>query len=232
MCLGINVFGPHTRTLAPNSFRQRILLIATRECRISPTMAMFFPETSPCFSSKLKASSKACVGCSCVPSPALTTTVFTFFAKKLAAPGCGCRITTRSTFMARMLFTVSTRVSPLATEELFAEKFRTSALSRFSASSNDNRVRVEFSKNRFAMVKSRNEGTFLIGLLMTSLNPSAVLKMSSKSFRVNPRMPVRCLVDSWFMQVFRSIAKLDLIQVGRPNPRKHIACLNCRLTCQ
>ena len=44
------------------------------------------------------------------------------------------------------------------------------AESLFSASSKLNLVRVEFSKNRLAMVISRNEGTFFIGLLITSLN--------------------------------------------------------------
>ena len=43
------------------------------------------------------------------------------------------------------------------------EKLITSADNLFSASSNDNLVLVEFSKNRFAIVISLNEGTFLIG---------------------------------------------------------------------
>jgi hypothetical protein len=72
--------------------------------------------------------------------------------------------------MARMLFTVSTRVSPFLTELCAALKFITSALSLFSASSKDSLVLVEFSKNRFAIVISRKEGTFLIGRLITSLN--------------------------------------------------------------
>ena len=40
----------------------------------------------------------------------------------------------------------------------------------FSANSNDNFVRVEFSKNRFAILIPFKEGTFLIGLSRTSLN--------------------------------------------------------------
>jgi len=76
----------------------------------------------------------------------------------------------------KMLLTVSVSVSPFFTEELPAVKLITSALKRFSASSNDSLVRVEFSKKRFATVKSLSEGTFLMGRLMTSLNSCCCLK--------------------------------------------------------
>ena len=68
-----------------------------------------------------------------------------------------------------MLLTVSIKVSPFFTEDCAAEKLITSADKRFSANSKDNFVLVEFSKNKFAIVISLNEGTFLIGRLMTSL---------------------------------------------------------------
>ena len=58
---------------------------------------------------------------------------------------------------------MSKRVSPLLTEELEDEKFIMSADSRFSASSKESFVLVEFSKNKLAIVISLNEGTFLIG---------------------------------------------------------------------
>jgi predicted transcriptional regulator len=48
--------------------------------------------------------------------------------------------------MDKILFTVSTKVSPFFTELPDAEKLTTSAERRFSASSKDNLVRVEFSK--------------------------------------------------------------------------------------
>ena len=80
-----------------------------------------------------------------------------------------------------MLFTVSTSDSPFLTDDDPAEKLITSAESRFSASSKDSFVRVEFSKNMFAMVTSRSEGTFLMGRLMTALKLSAVEKMRSIS---------------------------------------------------
>ena len=98
--------------------------------------------------------------------------------------------------MAKILFTVSISVSPLLTEEEEAAKFIMSADKRFSANSKDNFVLVEFSKNIFAMVISLSEGTFFIGLLMTSLKLSAVSKISSISFRLISLMPKRCLVDN------------------------------------
>ena len=73
-----------------------------------------------------------------------------------------------------------------------AEKFTTSADNLFSASSNDMRVRVEFSKNKLAMVISLNEGTFFIGRLSTSLKLSAVLKINSISLFVKFFIPNKC----------------------------------------
>ena len=58
--------------------------------------------------------------------------------------------------------TVSNRVSPFLTDEDAEEKLMTSADSLFSANSKDNLVRVEFSKNKLAIVTSLKEGTFLI----------------------------------------------------------------------
>ncbi len=113
-----------------------------------------------------------------------------------AAPGSAWRITIISTFMARMLLTVSTRVSPFLTEELEAAKLMTSALRRFSANSKLNRVRVEFSKNKLAIVMSRSEGTFLIGRLITSLNWAAQCKIKWMSSGLSPLMPKRWRVLS------------------------------------
>src|SRR5690606_7879945 len=89
--------------------------------------------------------------------------------RKIPAPGLGWRITTISTFIESMLFTVSIRVSPLLTEEEEEEKLIISALNLFSANSNERRVLVLFSKNKLAMVISLREGTFLMGRLITSL---------------------------------------------------------------
>ena len=101
-----------------------------------------------------------------------------------------------STFMAKMLFTVSTKVSPFFTLEPAAEKLTTSAERRFSANSKDKRVRVEFSKKRLATVKSRSEGTFLMGRFNTSLNSLAVAWIKSTSALVSPLIPKRFGVDN------------------------------------
>ena len=65
--------------------------------------------------------------------------------------------------MAFNVIAVSIKVSPFLTEEAVEVKLTTSAERRFSASSKDSFVLVEFSKNRLATVISRNDGTFFIG---------------------------------------------------------------------
>jgi hypothetical protein len=57
------------------------------------------------------------------------------------------------------------------------EKFKISAESLFSAISKESLVLVDFSKNKFAIVMSLKEGTYLIGRLITSLKSSAVSKI-------------------------------------------------------
>ncbi len=101
-----------------------------------------------------------------------------------------------STFMAKILCTVSRRVSPFLTELPEEEKLTTSGERRFSASSKESLVRVEFSKKILAMVTSRREGTFLMGRLSTSLKLSAVSKMSSKSPASKSLIPNKCLLLS------------------------------------
>src|SRR5690349_21498583 len=70
--------------------------------------------------------------------------------------------------------------------------FSVSALSRFSAISNDVRVRVDGSKNRFTTVRPRRAGTFLIGRSPTSFIASAVSRISRIPSRVRSAMPRRC----------------------------------------
>ena len=66
----------------------------------------------------VSASSSACVGCSCLPSPPLMTAQFTFSARRLTAPDPGCRTTMASGCMAFSVIAVSITVSPLRTEEV------------------------------------------------------------------------------------------------------------------
>jgi hypothetical protein len=91
--------------------------------------------------------------------------------------------------MDNMLFTVSTKVSPFFPDEDALEKLITSADNLFSANSKDNLVLVEFSKNKFAIVISLKEGTFFIGLLITSLKLSAVEKIKLMSSLVKSLIP-------------------------------------------
>src|SRR5207253_10791313 len=88
---------------------------------------------------------------------------------------------------------VSTRVSPFDTEEPATATFTVSALSRFSANSNEIRVRVDASKNRLTMVLPRSAGTFLIGRSLTSLNGSAVSRMSRIWSALSGSRPTRSL---------------------------------------
>ena len=92
-----------------------------------------------------------------------------------------------------MLLTVSIRVSPLLREDEEAEKLTISADKRFSANSKERRVRVEFSKNKLAMVISLRDGTFFMGLLITDLKLSAVWKIKSISSSDNSFIPTKCL---------------------------------------
>ena len=56
---GKNVFGPQTFTSAPCICSAKIFDNATLECKISPTITIFFPPTSPNFSLIVKLSNKA-----------------------------------------------------------------------------------------------------------------------------------------------------------------------------
>ena len=93
-------------------------------------------------------------------------------------PDAPWRMTTMSIRIASRFRAVSTSVSPLETEEPAVATLTVSALSRFSANSKEIRVRVEASKNRLTIVLPRSAGTFLIGRSLTSLNGSAVSRMS------------------------------------------------------
>ncbi len=93
----------------------------------------------------MNASSSAWVGCSWVPSPALTTLPLTQPASRCGAPDAPCLITTASAPMACRVSAVSFRLSPLPTLEPLAEKLITSADSRLAAASNEILVLVESS---------------------------------------------------------------------------------------
>ena len=115
---------------------------ATRLCAMSPTITTCLPRKSPRRSRSVNMSSSAWVGCSCVPSPALTTLASMLRARYSGEPDTECRITITSILYAHKFFTVSSSVSPFVTLETDTFMLTMSALRRFSASSNEARVRV------------------------------------------------------------------------------------------
>src|SRR4249920_1704543 len=95
--------------------------------------------------------------------------------------------------IASRLRAVSTRVSPLLTDEPELATFTVSAERRFSANSNEMRVRVEASKKRLTIVLPRSAGTFLIGRSLTSLNGSAVSRIRRSWSALSDSRPTRSL---------------------------------------
>ena len=83
--------------------------------------------------------------------------------------------------MALSVIAVSISVSPFFTEDEATDMFMTSAPSRLPASSNDDCVRVEASKNRLICVRPRSDDVFLSGRREIATAASA---RSSKQFDV------------------------------------------------
>ena len=97
---GIMVGGPETVTLAPILVSPMILERATRLWAISPIIATFNPSIRPFRCRIVNISSRACVGCSLIPSPALMMPEETLFARMWGAPVEGCLSTIISGLMA------------------------------------------------------------------------------------------------------------------------------------
>ncbi len=128
-----------------------------------------------------------------MPSPALMIFDLQIARQQVAgARADACRMTIMSGDIASRLSAVSTSVSPFTTLEVAIATFSVSALSRFSATSNDVRVRVLGSKNRLTTVRPRSVGTFLIGRCAISCIASAVSRMRTISSGDRSAMPSRC----------------------------------------
>ncbi len=180
-------------TRAPRVVSNHTLERATRECSTSPTITTCIPSRSiPVLAMpvarertrrRVMASSRAWVGCACLPSPALITaaSIHPESASCCGAPEDAWRITTASALMAMSVCAVSLSDSPLDTEEPLAEKLITSALSRLAAVSNEIRVRVESSKNRLTTVRPRRAGSFLTEREDTAAIWSAVSRIRTAS---------------------------------------------------
>src|SRR3989339_57146 len=191
MYCGMSVSGPQTQRSAPMVARPHMLERATRECRISPTMATLRPLSAPQRSRMVSMSSRACVGCSFEPSPALMMTALVHSVRYFGTPADWCRTTTMSIFIASMFLMVSLSVSPFLTLDPAEEKLTVSPESLFSASSKLMRVRVLFSKKRLTRV-----GPFLMSRDSTSWKPLAVSRMRVMSSFGTLRRPSRCLIVS------------------------------------
>ena len=174
---GISVGGAQIVTFAFSFVRHQMFDRTTLECATSPTIATRRPSNRFFRWRIVSASRRACVGCSCAPSPALTTRVLNCDARKCGTPGEEWRITRKSGDIASRFFAVSSNDSPFSTDVPFAAKFRVSAESHFSAVSNEKRVRVEASKKRFTTILPRRAGTFLISRWPISAIDSAVSRM-------------------------------------------------------
>ena len=89
---------------------------ATRLCRTSPQIATVRPPSRPLRWRIVSASSRAWVGCSWLPSPALMTAQSTFSDSSCTAPDSGWRTTSTSGCIAFRVIAVSISVSPLRIE--------------------------------------------------------------------------------------------------------------------
>ena len=172
---------------------------------MSPTIVTVVPSRSlprappPCRRRRIvNASSSAWVGCSWVPSPALTiaASIQPEFASTSGAPDELCRMTTASAPIAASVCAVSLRLSPFETLDPLALKLMTSALRRFAAASNEMRVRVESSKKRLTTVLPRRVGSFFTSRLATSAMSSATSRIAIASSRPRSRVLSRCLMPS------------------------------------
>ena len=118
MPAGTSVGGPQTQTSAPSLVSSRTFDRSTRLCSRSPTIATFSPSMRPLCSRMVNASSSACVGCSCMPSPALMMRERQIRASRWQAPDEAWRRTIMSGAIASMFIAVSASVSPLSTLEV------------------------------------------------------------------------------------------------------------------
>src|SRR5699024_7873147 len=154
---GSRVAGAMRWTSAPRPDSRWTFDRATRECRTSPTMATLAPSrpwprgpsvtgpeagTPASARRRVKASSSACVGCSWVPSPALTTGTSgqPVWASRCAVPAPEWRTTMAGAPIAGIVWMVACRRSPFGTEEPAAEKVSTAAESRVAGAAHGDGV--------------------------------------------------------------------------------------------
>jgi hypothetical protein len=153
---GINARGEHRRiSLTPSAVSACTSERATRECFTSPQIVtVSLLKSGRCWR-MVSTSSRPWVGWARLPSPALITDTPLIACRTSSSgvPDTLWRTTMASRCMASSVCRVSNSASPLAVDEKPMSKLITSAPSRRAASSNEVRVRVDGSKNRFRMVR-------------------------------------------------------------------------------
>src|SRR6266705_1988057 len=185
---------------------------------MSPRIVTFSPVILSLCSRIVKASSNACVGCSCAPSPALMMLALTTRDRKCVAPEALWRMTMKSALSASRLRAVSFSVSPFLNDDASAEKFTMSAVNRCAASSKLMRVRVDGSMNRLTTVLPRRAGTFLIARSPTALNARAVSSTRMISSAVSDSMSSRCLRFQLMLFLQHDFIRLT----GKVQPHPHL----------
>ena len=152
------------------------------------------PRCCPKWSRSVSRSSSPCVGCSCLPSPALMTFDSDALGEELRrarrAVADHHHVDPHRLEVARR---VDQRLALATPTTPCVATFTVSADSRFSANSNEMRVRVEASKKRLTIVLPRSVGTFLIGRSLISLNGSAVSRISRICSALSGSSPSRSL---------------------------------------
>ena len=148
---------------------------------MSPHIAIFKPSILFLRLIIVKASRRAWVGCSLLPSPAFKTAQFTFWDNKLHAPESWCLITIISGCIAFNVIAVSINVSPFFMAELLIFIDITSAPNLLPANSNELCVLVEGSKNRLIWVLPVNTFNllFLLWLSFMKVWDSSKIKFTS-----------------------------------------------------
>ena len=159
---------------------------------MSPHIAIFKPSILFFLVIIVKASNKAWVGCSLLPSPAFKTAQLTFWESKLQAPESWCLITIISGCIAFNVIAVSINVSPFFIAELLIFMDMTSAPSLLPANSNELWVLVEGSKNKFIWVFPLNVSIFLFLLWLTFINLCASSRIKFTSLIDKSWIPSKC----------------------------------------
>ena len=155
--------GPHTQTSAPSFVSSSTFERSTRLCSRSPTIATFSPAMPALVLADREGVEQRLRRVLVHAVAGVDDARAADARSRWQAPDEAWRITIMSGDIASRLSAVSTSVSPLTTLDVATAMFSVSALSRFSAISNEVRVRVLGSKNRLTTVLPRSVGTFLIG---------------------------------------------------------------------